>query len=87
MVPPAQQSHSEAQDDPGGRSDINSLLVTRRPSTNTVFHDRWLHFTHLAARQGIVLPGPTAAKIAAFLYYLFDTNACHLSLSKDTGPA
>ena len=46
----------------------------RRPSTNRVYDDRWLRFAHWAAGQGIDLLGPTAAHIAVFLYYLFDTQ-------------
>ena len=46
----------------------------RRPSTNIVYDDRWLHFAHWAAGQRFDLLGPTAAQIAAFLYYLFDTQ-------------
>ena len=137
--PPAQQSHPETQDHPGGRNDTNSPLVAittvvsksttscgqpsllpvppgptvttwiclgwqvlrgleavmqhyqaagfskrsldsrqplelaaapRRPSTNRA----WLRFTHWATGQGTDLLGPTAAQIAAFLYYLFDTQ-------------
>ena len=48
--------------------------VPKRPSTYRVYDDRWLHFTHWAAGQGIDPLGPTAAQIAAFLYYLFDTK-------------
>ena len=39
-----------------------------------MYDDRWLCFAHWAAGQGIDLLGPTAAQIAAFLYYLFDTH-------------
>ena len=46
----------------------------RRPSTNTVYDDRWLHFAHWAAGQRIDPLGPTAVQIAPFLYYLFDTE-------------
>ena len=46
----------------------------RRPSTNRMYNDSWLRFTHWAAGQGIDPLGPTAAQIAAFLYYLFDTH-------------
>ena len=160
--PPAQQSHPETQDHPGGRNDTNSPLVAittvvsksttscgqpsllpvppgptvttwiclgwqvlrgldavmqhyqaagfskrsldsrqplelaaapRRPSTNRA----WLRFTHWAAGQGTDLLGPTAAQIATFLYYLFDTQGLSphsikgyrscLGLRKDTGPA
>ena len=45
-----------------------------KPSTNRVYDDKWLHFPHWATGQGIDALGPTAAQIAAFLYYLFDTQ-------------
>ena len=47
----------------------------RRPSPNRIYHDRWLRFTNWAAGQGIDSLGPTAAQIAAFLYYLFATHS------------
>ena len=59
----------------------------RRPSTDRMYDDMWLSFAHWATGQGIDLLGPTAAQIAAFLHYLFDTQGLPLSLSKDTGPA
>ena len=46
----------------------------RRPSTNSMYDNRWLPFTQLAAGQGIDPLGPTAAQIATFLYSLFDTH-------------
>ena len=46
----------------------------RRPSTNRMNDDRWLRFAHWAAGQGIDRLGPTAAQIATFLYYLFDSH-------------
>ena len=49
----------------------------RKPFTNRMYDDRWLLFAHWAAGQGMDPLGPTAAQIAAFLYYLFDTH--HLS--------
>ena len=58
----------------GFSKEVSRLTAApRRLSTNRMFVDRWLRFTHWAAGQGIDLLGPTAAKIAAFLYYLFDT--------------
>ena len=45
-----------------------------RPSTDRMYGDRWLRFAHWATGQVIDLFGPTAAQIAAFLYYLFDTQ-------------
>ena len=139
-VSPAQQSHSEAQDHPGGQSDTNRPLMAissvvftpttsvcgqpsilsitprptvtrgicleqqvmpsacmealvhhyqaarfskevsrlttapRRPSTNQMYDDRWLRFTHWASGHGIDPLGPTAGQIATFLYDLFDTH-------------
>ena len=46
----------------------------RRPSTNRMYDYRWLHFAHWGGIDGIDLLGCTAAQIAAFLYYLFDTH-------------
>ena len=46
----------------------------RRPSTNRVYNDRWLCFALWAAGPGIDQLGPTAAQIATFLYYLFDSQ-------------
>ena len=48
----------------------------RKPSTNRKYDNRWLRFAHWAAGQGIDPLGPTAAHIAAILYYwyLFDTH-------------
>ena len=39
-----------------------------------MYYDSWLCFVHWATGQGIDLLGPTAAQIAAFLFYLFDTH-------------
>ena len=50
------------------------VAARRRPSTNKVYNDRWLHFPHWAVGQAIGPLGPTAAQITAFLYYLFDTQ-------------
>ena len=55
-----------------GFSEVSRLAVApRRPSTNRMYEDRWLCFTHWAAEQGFDLLSPT--QIAAFLYSLFDT--------------
>ena len=55
--------------------EVSRLVATpRRPSTYRVYNDRWLHFAHWAAGQGIDPLGPTAAQIATFLYYLFDNQ-------------
>ena len=43
----------------------------RRPSTNRMYDDRWLHW---ATGHGIHPLCPTATQIATFLYYLFDTH-------------
>ena len=44
----------------------------RRPSTNCMYDDWWLHFTHWVAREGFDPLNPTAAQIAAFSYSLFE---------------
>ena len=46
----------------------------RRPSTNRMYDDTWLHFANWATGQGFDLLGPIAAQIATFLYDLFDTH-------------
>ena len=48
--------------------------VPRRPSTNRMYDDQWLCFTHWAAGQEFDLLSPTAAQITTFLYSLFDTH-------------
>ena len=40
-----------------------------------MYDDRWLRLGHWAAGEGIDLFGPTAAQIATFMYYLFDTHS------------
>ena len=50
------------------------VAAPRRPSTNRVYDDRWLRYTHCATGQGIYPLLPTAAQIATFLYYLFDNQ-------------
>ena len=50
------------------------VAAPRRPSTYTVYNDRWLRFAHWTAGQGIDPLGPIAAQIATFLYYLFDNQ-------------
>ena len=59
-----------------GFSDKVSRLAAapRQPSTNRMYNDRWLRFTRWAAGQGFDRLSPTAAQIASFLYYLFDTH-------------
>ena len=56
--------------------------VPKRPSTNRMYDDRWLHFAHWAAGKGIDPLGPIAAQIAPFLYYLFDTHGLSPQTSK-----
>ena len=71
----------------GFSKEVFSLTAApRRPCTNRMYDDRWLRFADWAAGQGIDSLGPTAAQIAAFLYYVFDTH-CLSPLSKDTGLA
>ena len=48
--------------------------VSRRPSTNRMYDDRWLRFTRWAMGQGFDSLSPKAAQIASFLYTLFDTH-------------
>ena len=50
------------------------VAAPRRPSTNRVYDDKWLRYTHWATGQGIYPLLPTAAQIATFLYYLFDNQ-------------
>ena len=59
-----------------GFSDKVSRLTAapRRPSTNRMYDDRWLHFARWAAGQGFDPLDPTAAQIASFLFTLFDTH-------------
>ena len=63
-----------------------------------MYDDRCLCFAHCATRQGIDSLGPTAAQIAAFLYYLFGTQGlsphtikgsrtCSVSVPIHTGSA
>ena len=59
----------------GFSKEVSRLAAApRRPSTKRMYDDRWLSFSHWATGQGIEPLGPTAAQIAAFLYYLFDTH-------------
>ena len=59
----------------GFSDDISRLVAApRRPSTNRMYDDRWLRFTRWAAGQGFDPLNPSAAQIASFLYYLFDTG-------------
>ena len=48
--------------------------VSRRPSTNRMYDDRWLRFARWAAGQGFDPLDNTAAQIASFLFTLFDTH-------------
>ena len=58
-----------------GFLEVSRLVAAhRRPSTNRMYDDRWLRFTHWAAREGFDTLSPTAAQIATFLYSLFDTH-------------
>ena len=59
----------------GFSKEVSRLATApRRPSTNKMYDDRWLRFTHWATGQGIDPLGPTAGQIATFLYDLFDTH-------------
>ena len=70
-----------------GFSDEVSRLAAapRRPSTNRIYDDRWLHFTRWAAGQGFDPLNPSAAQIASFLYSLFDTGLSPQTI-RVTGP-
>ena len=59
-----------------GFSEVASRLTAapRRPSTNSMYDNRWLIFAHWAVGQGIDPLGRTAAQIATFLYSLFHTR-------------
>ena len=57
-ISPAQQSHSETRDHPGGRSDTNSPLVA---------------VTTVVSTSTASVCGPPSLLCAAF-YYLFDTH-------------
>ena len=59
----------------GFSDEVSRVAATpRRPSTNCMYNDRWLCFTHWPARKGFDPLSPRAAEIAAFLYSLFDTH-------------
>ena len=59
----------------GFSEEVSRLAAApRRPSTNRMYDDRWLRFTHWAAGQGFDPLDPTAAQIASFLFDLFDTH-------------
>ena len=56
----------------GFSKEVSRLAAApRRPSTNRMYEDRWLLFANCAAGQGIDPLGPTAAQLAAFLFYFF----------------
>ena len=68
-------SHVQHHKAAGFSDEVSRLAVApRRPSTNRMYDDRWLHFTHWAAREGFDPLSPTAAQIATFLYSLFATH-------------
>ena len=59
-----------------GIAEVVLRLATtpRRPSTNRMHDNRWLHFAHWSPGQGMNPVGPTAAQIGTFPCYLFDTH-------------
>ena len=64
----------------GFSKEVSRLAAApRRPLTNRMYDDRWLHFANWATGKGFDPLGPTAAQIAAFLYELFDTGTHGLS--------
>ena len=69
-------------------NEISRLTAAcRRPCTNRMYDDRWLHFAHWDAGQGIDPLVPTAAQKAYFLHYLLDTHGLSPQTTRDTGPA
>ena len=50
--------------------------AARRPSTNRMYYDWWLRFTHWAIRIGFDPLNPTAAQIATFLYSWVIASNC-----------
>ena len=72
-----------------GFSDEVSRLAAapRRPSTNHMYDERWLHFARWAAGQGFDPLDPTATQIASFLFDLFDTHGLSPQTIKGAGPA
>ena len=55
-------------------SKLAAAPTCRRPSTNRMYDDRWLHFTNWATGRGFDPHGPTPTQITTFLYELFDTR-------------
>ena len=76
VIPAAcMEAHMQHNQAAGFLKEVSRLAATpRRPFTKRMYDDRWLRFAHYAAGQGIDLFGLTAAQIATFLYYLFDTH-------------
>ena len=69
------------------QEEVSKLAAApRRPSTNRMYDNRWLHFANWATGKGFDPLGPTAAQIAVFCMNFLILMACHLRLSKDTGP-
>ena len=68
---------------PSSTKEVSTLAAApRRPSTNRMYDDRWLHIANWATGKGFVPLGPTAAQKAAFLYELFDTHGLSLQTIK-----
>ena len=68
----------------GFSKEVSKLAAaSRRPCTNRMYDDRWLHFANWATGKGFDPLDPTAAQIAAFLYELFDTHGL-IGLSPQT---
>ena len=62
-------------------------LPPSRPSTNRMYYDMLLRFTHWAAGQGIDLLGPTASQTASLSISFSDTHDLSPQTVKATGPA
>ena len=72
----------------GFSEEVSRLAAApRRLSTNCMYDDRWLCFTHWAAELGFDPLSPTAAQIVAFLYSLFYTNGLSPQTIKGTSLA
>ena len=74
-ISPRMEALTQHYQEAGFSKEVSRLAAApRRPLTNRMYNQRWPHFAHRATGQGIHPLGPTAAQIAAFLYYLFDTH-------------
>ena len=56
---------------------MDALMRPRRPSTNLMYDDRWLCFTHRATQEGFDPLNPSAAQIATYLSSLYEGPELH----------